>query len=87
MLMSCFFDRKTWFIVLLIAYVGVYAFGFDKNSPTYDKAFSKIEFKASPKWVESELIPCGYTCFGRKTTFWNYIFYPVDAFYRLFRGK
>lgn len=72
---------------LSVLYILIYVFGFDKHTQTYGSALSKEEFDFAPKWIRAERLPYDISIYGRRTTFWNYLYYPVDfVLGRFFEG-
>ena len=64
---------------IVLCYFAIYAIFFDKNVKSYNSDLTRIEFRSSPHWVESESCLRGITLIGRPTTVWNYLFYPAEV--------
>lgn len=70
------FNKELVALIAMIAlYFTIYATCFD-NCKAFSDNPRKADFKSSPKWIENDLFYRGMV--GRRTTFWNYLFYPAE---------
>lgn len=65
------------FLVFVFFYGIIYYFGFD-DIRAFDEAKWEPEFRSSPKWVKNDIFLRGVTLLGRRTSIWNYIFFPAE---------
>jgi len=64
--------------IITVIYFTIYVVGFDKRVKAYNEDYSKVEFRSSPKWIEDDLFLRGVTRIGRRSTLWNYVFFPAE---------
>jgi hypothetical protein len=62
-------------IALIALYFTIYATCFD-DCVTFSDNPRRADFRSSPKWIEHDVFYRGTV--GRRTTFWNYLFYPAE---------